>query len=72
MADDDDQPGGKGGEGVMGQIFGKGSCEEGKGLMIVGWIAPATLEEFRQVLSDPSRVQSFAEQLKDLGQRAKK
>ena len=72
MAGDDEQPADKGGGSIMERMFGSASCQDGKGLMIVGWIAPATLEEFRQVLSDPTRVQSFADQLKDIGNRMKK
>jgi hypothetical protein len=40
--------------------------------MFIGWLSPATLDDFRQMLSDPSRVESFAEQLKQMGEQVKK
>ena len=59
-------------KGILQTLFGSNVTNKGGGLMFIGWLSPATLDDFRQLLSDPSRVESFAEQLKQLGEQVKK
>ena len=69
MPDPADLPSDKG---ILRTIFGSNVSDKGGGLMFIGWLSPATLDDFRQLLSDPSRVESFAEQLKQMGEQVKK
>ena len=70
MSNGTEQPPDKGG--MVGRLFGSASNEPGKGLMIIAWVSPATLEEFRKVMCNPSEIQAFAEQLKTMGEKEKK
>ena len=69
MPDPADLPSDKG---LLQSLFGSNVSEKGGGLMFIGWLSPATLDDFRQMLSDPSRVESLAEQLKQMGEQVKK
>lgn len=70
MSNGQDQPFDKGG--VVGRMFGAGSAENGKGLMAVVWVAPATLEEFLKALSDPTKVEAIAKKLEEQTAKLKK
>jgi hypothetical protein len=69
MPDPADLPSDKG---ILQTLFGSNASEKGGGLMFIGWLSPATLDDFRQLLCDPGRVESFAEQLKQMGEQIKK
>ena len=69
MPDPADLPSDKG---LLQTLFGSNASDKGGGMMFIGWLSPATLDDFRQMLSDPSRVESFAEQLKQMGEQVKK
>lgn len=63
MPESQDQPFDKGG--VVGRVFGAGAGENGKGLMAVVWISPATLDEFLKALGNPNSVDAVAKKLED-------
>jgi hypothetical protein len=69
MPDPADLPSDKG---ILQTLFGSNVSDKGGGMMFIGWLSPATLDEFRRLLCDPARVEWFAEQLKQMGEQVKK
>ena len=65
-----DQPFDKGG--VVGRVFGAGAGENGKGLMAVVWVSPATLDEFLKALGNPNKVDGVAKKLEETLEKLRK
>jgi hypothetical protein len=52
-------------KGVMERVFGTTSCAGRRGLMFVGFIAPAGLGDLARLLSDPGQMESVLKRVRD-------